>query len=204
MISTIILDVMRGAYSRIFLFSPSADLDGTWLPVKKYAREQLGQNQHKEQWYFDQWSDAKLQDILDEQKAHVMEAKRRGEKDLEQILIIIDDWADMDHWHKNTNSPLTTLMCKGRHSAVNCIQITQKLSKLSTISRCNANCAVIFAFHSHQDAQMFIDEDGQMASSDGREGRDNGGRLRSESCCRGGHQHSSDRSNNNGTFREEG
>ena len=102
LISSIVLDVMRGAYSKIFLFSPSADLDGTWLPVKKYARERLGQNQHKEPWYFDQWSDAKLQELLDEQKERVMEQKRRGEKDIDQILVIIDDWADMDHLHRNT------------------------------------------------------------------------------------------------------
>ena len=58
LISSILLDLMRGAYEKIFLFSPSADLDGTWLPVKRYAREKLGQDQNKEPWYFHQWSDA--------------------------------------------------------------------------------------------------------------------------------------------------
>ena len=138
---------------------------------------ELGQNQYKEQWYFDQWSDAKLQEIIDEQKDHVLEQKRRGENDLRQIAIIIDDWADMDHLHRSSNSPLTTLMCRGRHSAVNVILSTQKLSKLSTISRCNANAAIIFAFHSHQDADMFLQEYGQLASSDGKDGRDNLARM---------------------------
>ena len=177
LISSILLDAMRGAYQKIFLFSPSADLDSVWLPVKKYAREQLGQNQHKEPWYFDKWSDAKLQEIIDEQTEHVLEQKRRGERNLDQIMIVVDDWADMDHLHKSTNSPLATLMCRGRHSAINVILSTQKLSKLSTISRCNANAAVIFALHSHQDAEMFINEYGQLASTDGKDGRENLARL---------------------------
>ena len=54
---------------------------------------------------------------------------------------------------------------------------TQKLSELSTISRCNANIAAVFASHSHQDANMFIEEYAQLASQDGEDGRDNLRRL---------------------------
>ena len=177
LISSILLDMMRGAYEKIYLFSPSADLDSTWLPVKKYAKEKLGQDQHKEPWYFHEWNDAKLQEILDEQKAHVLEQKRRGDKDLDQIVIVVDDFADSDVLQRNSNSPLTTLMCRGRHSAVNVIQSVQKMSKLSTISRCQANALIVFAFHSYQDADMFITEYGQLPSTDGKDGRDNLTRL---------------------------
>ena len=168
---------MKGAYDKIYLFSPSADLDATWLPVKKYAREQLGQEQRKEPWYSDTWSDAKLQEIIDEQREYVLQQKRNGQHRLRQIVIVVDDWADMDHLDKSSNSPLATLMCRGRHSAINVLLSTQKLSKLSTISRCNANAAIIVAFHSHQDADMFLQEYGQLASQDGRDGRDNLARL---------------------------
>ena len=102
LISSILLDVMRGAYQKIYLFSPSADLDATWLPVKRYAREELGQDQRKEPWYFTDWDEGKLQEIIDEQKAHVLEQKRRGEKDLDQIALVVDDWADMDHLDTST------------------------------------------------------------------------------------------------------
>ena len=47
LISSILLDMMRGAYDKIYLFAPSADLDSTWLPVKKCVKENLGQDQHK-------------------------------------------------------------------------------------------------------------------------------------------------------------
>ena len=51
------------------------------------------------------------------------------------------------------------------------------MSKINTISRCNANIAVVFAFHSFQDAEMFITEYAQLASVDGEDGRDNLRRL---------------------------
>ena len=100
-----------------------------------------------------------------------------GKKELTQIAIVVDDFADSDVLQRNSNSPLTTLMCRGRHSAVNVIQSVQKMSKLSTISRCQANALIVFAFHSYQDAEMFLTEYGQLASTDGRDGRDNLARL---------------------------
>ena len=40
-----LLDVMREKYDIIYLFSPSADLDVSWLPLKKYVLEVLGRDQ---------------------------------------------------------------------------------------------------------------------------------------------------------------
>ena len=34
LIQNLILDIYRGCFSRIFIFSPSIDIDDTWLPVK--------------------------------------------------------------------------------------------------------------------------------------------------------------------------
>ena len=39
------------------------------------------------------------------------EQKRNGERNLEQIVIVVDDFADSDVLQRNSNSPLTTLMC---------------------------------------------------------------------------------------------
>ena len=91
-------------------------------------------------------------------------------------IYVIDDWSDSDHLHK-LDGPLASLMCRGRHMHAGVILSTQKLSKLSTVSRCNANMASVFAFHSHQDAEMFINEYGALASEEGKDGRDNLRRL---------------------------
>ena len=76
---------------------------------------------------------------------------------MRSVIFVIDDWADSEHMH-HANGPLASLMCRGRHFHASTILSTQKLTKLSTITRCNANLAAIFAFHSFQDANMFIEE----------------------------------------------
>jgi type IV secretory pathway VirB4 component len=36
LLQNMILDIYRDCFSRIFIFSPSIDVDHTWKPVKKY------------------------------------------------------------------------------------------------------------------------------------------------------------------------
>ena len=110
------------------------------------------------------------------QQKHIQEQRRNGETDMRSIIFVIDDWADSEHLH-TVNGPLASLMCRGRHFQASTILSTQKLTKLSSVSRCNANLAAVFAFASFQDADHFINEYGQLASTDGTDGRDNLRRL---------------------------
>ena len=37
LLSNLILDIYRGCFSLIYMFSPSIDIDYTWAPVKKHS-----------------------------------------------------------------------------------------------------------------------------------------------------------------------
>ena len=39
LLTNLILDVYKGCFSRIYIFSPSIDVDATWKPVKNYIKE---------------------------------------------------------------------------------------------------------------------------------------------------------------------
>ncbi len=39
LLTNLILDVYKGCFSRIYIFSPSIDVDATWKPVKNYIQE---------------------------------------------------------------------------------------------------------------------------------------------------------------------
>jgi hypothetical protein len=171
-----LLDIMREKYDVIYLLSPSADLDPSWEPLKTYVKDVLGRDQREEPWYWSDWSDERIVDLLEDQKKHIQEQRRNGLTDMRSVFFVIDDWADSEHMHQ-ANGPLASLMCRGRHFFASTILSTQKLTKLSTITRCNANVAAIFAFASFQDAEHFINEYGQLASTDGSDGRDNLRRL---------------------------
>ena len=77
-LQAMLTDMMRGCYDRIFLFSPSADIDNGWDPVKKYVRDKLGVDERKEPWFFSDWDEKRLWAIIDEQKQVVREQKKGG------------------------------------------------------------------------------------------------------------------------------
>ena len=39
LLSNLILNIYRGCFERVFIFSPSVDIDKTWEPVKKYQSD---------------------------------------------------------------------------------------------------------------------------------------------------------------------
>ena len=41
LLQNLILDVYRGCFERIFVFSPSVDIDQSWEPVKKYIKDEI-------------------------------------------------------------------------------------------------------------------------------------------------------------------
>ena len=40
-LSNLILNVYRGCFERVFVFSPNVDVDKTWEPVKKYQTDTM-------------------------------------------------------------------------------------------------------------------------------------------------------------------
>ena len=55
---SLILEQYRGVFERIYIFSPSINIDDSWIPVKKYIEEDLGVNNEREQAYWDEWDEA--------------------------------------------------------------------------------------------------------------------------------------------------
>ena len=45
---SLILDIYRNVFQRVYVFSPSVNHDSIWLPVKKYVKDELNVNEEKE------------------------------------------------------------------------------------------------------------------------------------------------------------
>ena len=52
LLQNMILDIYKNCFSRIYIFSPSIDVDSTWLPVKKYIEEEMKVLHRKEEPIF--------------------------------------------------------------------------------------------------------------------------------------------------------
>jgi hypothetical protein len=101
---SMLLHQYRGCFSRIFVFSPSVDIDMTWEPVKKYVESELKVNLEREPSFFDEWEPDKLGKIIDEQYRLIEFQKKKGYKRLYSICVVIDDFADRpDLMHNNAN-----------------------------------------------------------------------------------------------------
>jgi hypothetical protein len=156
LIQNLILDVYRGCFSRIYIFSPSHEIDDTWLPVKKYIEEELTTTED-EQIYFDDFNGEAVQHILNTQKKVIDHQKKDPKtKKLFSVLIIFDDVADNKAIHNN--SALNACFTRGRHSQISTILSTQKYNVVSTIIRTNMDSMYLFRLRNANDLQAVIDE----------------------------------------------
>jgi hypothetical protein len=158
LIQNMILDIYKGLFQRIYIFSPSIEVDHTWEPVKKHIEKDLKIKHSKEEpIYFSEYNNEALLEIIDTQKKVIEYQKKENYKRLFQILIIIDDFADSVEVSRNSKL-LHSLFTRGRHSQISTIVSTQKFCALAPIIRVNASELYVFRLRNYQDLQCFIDE----------------------------------------------
>ena len=81
-------------FSRIYIFSPSINVDSVWLPVKKYIEHEMKINTKEEQCYFEECNSNDLKNIIDTQHKIIEFMKSKRYKKLFQIRVVIDDMVD--------------------------------------------------------------------------------------------------------------
>ena len=67
LLSNMILDIYKGCFDRIFIFSPSIDDDKTWIPVKEYIEKSQKVDTKKEQLYYGHYDAEALENIVSTQ-----------------------------------------------------------------------------------------------------------------------------------------
>ena len=67
LLQNMILDIYRGCFSRIYIFSPSVDVDMTWKPVKDIIEKELKLYDDKEKFYFSEYNPEDLFRFIDTQ-----------------------------------------------------------------------------------------------------------------------------------------
>ena len=137
---SMILEQYRGVFEKIYIFSPSINIDDGWIPVKKYIEEDLGVNAERERAYYDEWDEAALRDIIQRQRKITETSKKLEMKKLYQVLVVIDDFADTPQLHK-AHGALDTLFIRGRHLQISTWVSSQKLRLISAAVRVNMQAA---------------------------------------------------------------
>ena len=166
LLQNFILDIYSGCFSRVYIFSPSINVDyQTWEPVKKYLDKEINNGDKDEEYYFDHYDEEGLSNIIDTQKKIIEYQKKHNHNKLFSILIVVDDFADSPQFSRNSKL-LHSLFTRGRHCQISTIVATQKFNALSPIIRVNASDLYVFRLRNYSDLQTFLDEVSAIASKD--------------------------------------
>ena len=165
LIQNLILNIYKGSFERIFIFSPSVHVDDTFRPVKKYINEVMNVDTEKERVFYENYDPADLQKIIDTQHKVIEYQKKNKQKNLHSILIVIDDHADDPKTVRYSNI-LHGLFTRGRHNAISVVVSTQKYNVLAPIIRLNASALFIFRLKNMNEVNAFIEENSALVDKD--------------------------------------
>ncbi len=154
----------RGAFQRIYVFSPSVHIDSVWKPVAKYVEKHLGVDSEREPWAFE-WDDEKLKEIVSTQAEVIKEQKRqKAGKELYGIASVVDDFADDPRIMASRSgasaggSMLNTLLVRGRHMQISTFMSVQKMRLAGSILRVNAQALCVFRLRNRLELDAIIEE----------------------------------------------
>ena len=146
-------------FERIYIFSPSIEIDDGWRPVKEFMENEMGVNTEREQVYFDKWDEGALRTIIEQQKKITRTSKQLGLKKLFQVLAVIDDFADQPELHRRTgDGALDTLFIRGRHMQISTWVSSQKLRLISAAVRVNMQFICIWRLRNQLELEAVLEE----------------------------------------------
>ena len=142
LLTNMILDIYKGCFSRIYIWSPSIEVDNTWKPVKNYIRDNIKPSD-REKCYFDSYEPSELEAVINTQKKVIYYHKQQKHNDLYQIPIAIDDFADDMNFTRK--SQLLHQVCiRGRHYMISTITSTQVYKQIPPTVRKNMTHLFIY------------------------------------------------------------
>ena len=62
---SLILDIYRNCFARIYIFSPSISVDSIRTPVEKYRKDEMKVDTEKEQCFFEEYTASDVQQIIE-------------------------------------------------------------------------------------------------------------------------------------------
>ena len=152
-----ILDIYRNKYERVYIWSPSINVNTIWLPVKRYVKDVMKIDTDKEPCFFEEFKSEDLERIIDTQHKIIEYQKKHKMKKLFGILCILDDITDDPRVARHSKL-LTSLYCRGRHNNISVITSLQKWNSTNTIIRTNTTHLFLFKVRNFKEIELLQDE----------------------------------------------
>ena len=156
LLTNMVLGIYKGCFSRIYIWSPSIEVDNTCKPVKDYIRDNIKPND-REKYYSDSYEPSELEQVIHTQKKVIDYQKEQKHKDLYQIHIVIDDFADDTNFIRKSQL-LHQLYIGGRHYMISTITSTQVYKQIPPIVRKNMTHLFIYRLRNYGDIEPIVEE----------------------------------------------
>ena len=158
LLSNLILKMYRGCFERIYVFSPSVNVDQTWEAVKKYQEDVMKvKESDADKLYFDHYNPEELEHIIETQHKVILHMKKQKHSHLFSVLVIVDDFADDPSFSRHSKL-LHSLFTRGRHNSISTIVSSQKFNAVAPIIRVNATFLVVYKLRNAKDLETFLEE----------------------------------------------
>ena len=135
-LQSMITDIYASCFERIYVFSPSIDVDAAWRPVKRYIESLKIEDTKEDPLYYDHYDPEALTRIISQQHKLVQYMKDKKHDNIYNVLIIVDDFSDDTQFSRHS-SILWSLYTRGRHNHISTICSIQKRKSLANIVRVN-------------------------------------------------------------------
>ena len=114
-------------------------------------------NTEREQAYWDEWDEAALRRIIQQQRKITEASKKLEMKKLYRVLRICDDLADVPQLHR-PNGALDTLFIRGRHMQISTWVSSQRLRLISAAVRVNQQFLCCWRLRNQHELDAVVEE----------------------------------------------
>ncbi len=158
LLQNMIMNLYKCCFERIYVFSPSINVDQSWEAVKEHIEDELDVHEtDDEKFYYSSYEPDALENIIATQNKVIKHMKAKNKKKLFQILVIVDDFADDPSFSRHSKL-LHSLFTRGRHAMISTVVSTQKFAAISPIIRVNATELYVFRLRNQSDLDKFLEE----------------------------------------------
>ena len=152
-----ILDMYRNCFSRIYIWSPSINVDSIWIPVKSYIKNEMKVDTEKETCFFEEYFPNDLEKVINTHHKVIEYQKKNDHTKLFSCLLVIDDMADNEKFSRHS-SLLNQLYVRGRHNALTVVTSVQAYRALSRIIRVNSRQLFFFKMRNYKEIETMVEE----------------------------------------------
>ena len=82
LLQNMIMNLYDKCFERVYIFSPSINVDATWTPVKEYIEDKMDAHETEtDKFYFDHYDQEGLESIITTQNKIVLEQKKQKQEE---------------------------------------------------------------------------------------------------------------------------